>query len=58
MEFYSDPMGKTMLRLLQTPEARKCHKNFIEDQNNTDNILSNLEIVLKVSIFYSLLSIF
>ena len=51
-------MAKTMLRLLQTPEARKCHKNFIEDQNNTHNILSNLEIVLKVSIFYSLLSIF
>ena len=58
MEFSSDPMGKTMLRLLQMPEARKCHKNFMEDQNNTHNILSNLESVRKVLIFYSLLSIF
>ena len=58
MEFSSDPIGKTMLRLLQTPKSRKCHKNFMEDQNDTHNILSNLEIVLKVLIFYSLLSIF
>ena len=47
-----------MLRLLQTPAERKCHKNLIEDQNNTQNILSKLEIILKFLLFQSLLSRF
>ena len=47
-----------MLHLLQTPVARKCHKNLMEDQVNTQNILRKLEIVLKFLIFQSYLSRF
>ena len=47
-----------MLHLLQTTVARKYHKNLMEDQDNTQNILRKLEIVLKFLIFQSLLSRF
>ena len=40
-------MGKSMLRLLETPVARKCHKNLMEDQDNTQKILSKSKIILK-----------
>ena len=49
----SEPMGKYMLHLLQTPVARKCRKNLMEDQDNAQNILRKFEIVLKFLIFQS-----
>ena len=54
MVLSSESIGKSMLRLLQTPVARKCHKNLMEDQDDTHNILSHE--TLKVMILYSLLS--
>ena len=51
-------MGKSMLRLLETPVAKKCHKNLMEDQDNTQKILSKSKIILKFLIFQSLLSRF
>ena len=53
IEFSSELMGKYMLHLLQTPVARKCHKNLMKDQDNTQNILRKLEIVLNFLIFQS-----
>ena len=47
-----------MLRLLQTPVEKKCHKNLTEDQDNTQNILSKLEIIQKFLIFQGELSRF